>query len=305
MKHRLILCASVLALGNLSASAGRANELEVRAVVAPGITVADLDRSLAFYRDVLTFESAGDPRMEEAAGRRTRTVQLRLGDESFELIQPIPSPGRPIPADSRANDLWFQHIAIVVEDMTRAHARLLEHGVRAISTAPQRLPAWNPRAAGIEAFYFQDPEGHPLELIHFPPDKGDPRWRRTSERLFRGIDHPAIAVADTAASLRFYRDRLGLRVVGSGENYGIEQERLSAVPGARVRITTLRAPRGPGIELLEYLNPRDGRPAPSDGRWNDLWRWRTRLALARHPRSAGPLDPRDPDGHVLSLEEAP
>ncbi|MGH8595737.1 MAG: VOC family protein, partial [Gammaproteobacteria bacterium] len=42
-------------------------------------------------------------------------------------------------------------------------------------------------------------------------------------------------------------------------------------------ISGLRAQRGPGIEFLEYLTPRDGRPAPKDTRANDLWHWQTTL----------------------------
>jgi len=49
------------------------------------------------------------------------------------------------------------------------------------------------------------------------------------------------------------------------------------VPGARLRITTLRATEGPAIELLEYLAPRDGRPYPRDTRGEDLVRWHTLL----------------------------
>jgi catechol 2,3-dioxygenase-like lactoylglutathione lyase family enzyme len=84
-------------------------------------------------------------------------------------------------------------------------------------------------------------------------------------------------VGDTEASLRFYRDVLGLEVAGEAENYGPEQERLNNVFGARLRITALRAPSGPGIEFLEYLAPRDGRPAPPDLRANDLGHWQTTL----------------------------
>jgi hypothetical protein len=54
-------------------------------------------------------------------------------------------------------------------------------------------------------------------------------------------------------------------------NFGPEQAALSAVPGARVRITGLRAAAGPGVELLEYEAPRDGRPLPPDTRASDLW----------------------------------
>ena len=42
--------------------------------------------------------------------------------------------------------------------------------------APQLLPKTIPNAAGIRAFYFRDPDGHPLEMLQFPPDKGDPKW---------------------------------------------------------------------------------------------------------------------------------
>ena len=121
------------------------------------------------------------------------------------------------------------------------------------------MPEWNKNAAGIKAFYFRDPDGHPLELISFPRGKGDPRWQRDGEDLFLGIDHTAIAVEDTERSLRFYRDMLGFRVTGGSLNYGTEQEHLNHVFGSRVRITSLRSSAGPGIEFLEYVTPRDGR----------------------------------------------
>jgi catechol 2,3-dioxygenase-like lactoylglutathione lyase family enzyme len=149
--------------------------------------------------------------------------------------------------------------------------------VRNASTEPQRLPDWNKNAAGIRAFYFRDPDGHFLELLQFPPDKGLAKWHTPSNHLFMGIDHTAIVVSNTEQSLRFYRDMLGMRIVGMSENYGTEQEHLNNVSGAHLRITSLRAQSGPGIELLEYLSPRDGRPAPSDERANDLVHWQTTI----------------------------
>ncbi|MBI5863632.1 MAG: GNAT family N-acetyltransferase [Planctomycetes bacterium] len=140
--------------------------------------------------------------------------------------------------------------------MDQAHAWLHEKMVRHASKDPQRLPDWNQNAAGIKAFYFRDPDGHFLEVLEFPPDKGDPKWHRKGSAgvapapLFLGIDHTAIVVGDTEASLRFYRDLLGFRVVGGGENFGLEQEALNNVPGAHLRITTLRAESGPAIEFL-------------------------------------------------------
>jgi catechol 2,3-dioxygenase-like lactoylglutathione lyase family enzyme len=305
-----------------------------QAVEAIGITVADMERAVDFYSRVLFFqklsdvELAGDAleRLYGVAGLRLRVVRMRLGEELIELSEPLAPQGRPIPADSRSHDRWFQHIAIIVSDMDQAYLWLRRQGVRHLSPAPQRLPDWNPNAGGIQAFYFADPDGHPLEILQFPPDKGHPRWQRPEAQVFLGIDHTAIVVGDTQASLAFYRDALGMTVVGRSENWGPEQERLNDVAGARLRITTLRAAAGPGIELLEYLTPRDGRPAPDDIRANDLVHWQTLLtvrevsmaarALGMRPFgmvSPGvvPLPPRmgfrdgfvlrDPDGHAIQL----
>jgi catechol 2,3-dioxygenase-like lactoylglutathione lyase family enzyme len=282
-------------------AAGRA-----RAVGAIGLTVSDLTRSVAFYRDVLGFEEEAQAEIAGAAfeestglpGARARVAVMRLGEERLELTEYGAPTGRPAPADGRSNDAWFQHVAIVTSDIEQGHLWLLRHGARPVSPAPQRLPDWNPAAGGIKAFYFRDPDGHPLELIEFPADKGDARWRRASEGIFLGIDHTAIVVRDTATSLRFYRDALGLRVAGESLNWGPEQERLNDVPGARLRITALRAPAGPGVELLEYLEPRTGRPAPPDTAVNDLVHWHTTVLVDGTARERLV---RDPDQHVVRL----
>jgi catechol 2,3-dioxygenase-like lactoylglutathione lyase family enzyme len=309
----------------------------VREVARVGCTVSDLDRSVEFFTTVLDFrkidehEYAGDglERLTGVFASRVRTATLILGDEEFELTQYLAPAGRAIPADSRSNDLWFQHVAIVVSDMDRAYARLREHGVGYVSSGPQTLPGTIPNAAGISAFYFKDPDGHVLELIHFPPGKGDPRWQRASDagdqhaaqRLFLGIDHTAIGVADTEASLGFYRDTLGLRVAGGSVNFGTEQEHLNGVFGCVVRITTLKPERGPAVELLEYVSPSGGRGFPADSRACDLWHWqittrvgsvagadRAAAELGASRVSAGVIEDapggpasmiRDPDGHAV------
>jgi catechol 2,3-dioxygenase-like lactoylglutathione lyase family enzyme len=117
--------------------------------------------------------------------------------------------------------------------------------------------------------------------------------------LFLGIDHTAIATGDTAKGIAFYRG-IGLRVAGGSENYGPEQERLNAVPGAHLRITTMRADEGPGVELLEYLAPKTGRPMPADERSDDLVHWRTTMSA---DGVSGSCAVRDPDGHVMEVHE--
>jgi catechol 2,3-dioxygenase-like lactoylglutathione lyase family enzyme len=260
-------------------------------------------------------------------------VRMQLGEESIELVQVLAPAGRPLPADFRSNDRWFQHIAVIVSDMDRAYARLEAAHAAHASPEPQRLPDWNPNAGGISAYYFKDPDGNHLEILQFPPGKGAAKWHRSSgaaqtrSALFLGIDHTAIVTGDSDASIAFYGS-LGFAVAGRSDNYGPEQERLNNVFGAHLRITALRAAAGPGIELLEYLSPRTGRPYPPDSTAADRWQWSINL----HESGQGPLEPdgrwrwissnpvqlparelgfaqafmlRDPDGHAINLEHSP
>ncbi len=307
----------------------------VREVGAIGLTVGDLRRELVFYTNTLPFElvsiSEVSNREQDAllglSDVKLRVAMLKLGNERITLMEHLVNKGRPIPADSQSYDHWFQHIAIVVRDMDRAYEQLRQHKVKHVSTTPQTLPVWNKGAAGIKAFYFRDPEDHVLEIIFFPPGKGDPKWQQAGTNIFLGIDHTAIVVSDTDKSLAFYRDLLGLRVAGESENFGVEQEHLNQVFGARLRITALRAERGPGIEFLEYIAPPGGRALPENAKANDLIFWHTDLlaneinglGLRLHDRgtrfvsappvrlrggSSDSLDRvmlRDPDGHALEL----
>jgi catechol 2,3-dioxygenase-like lactoylglutathione lyase family enzyme len=317
------------------------------AVVTVGMTVDDMDRALDFYTGVLAFQTVADfersgaevEHLSGVFGAAQRVCRLTLGAETIELTDYLAPQSRPVPIDSRSNDRWFQHVAIITPDMAGAYQHLRRHKVRHASTGPQRLPDWNPSAGGIEAFYFHDPDGHVLEILAFPPGKGDPKWRRLARehpgRLFLGIDHTAIVVADTDASLGFYQGVLGMVVAGTSENWGTEQEHLNNVFGARLRITSLRCASegaaGPAIELLEYLAPQGGRPYPADARASDLVHWQTTvlvpdasraLAAARGAAAplvspgvvgaAGPDDGfarglllRDPDGHAMRLVEGP
>jgi hypothetical protein len=69
-------------------------------------------------------------------------------------------------------------------------------------------------------------------------------------------------------------------VRGASENYGIEQEHLNNVFGARLFITSLGAPAGPAGEFLDYLAPATGRLVAVDTQANDLWHWQIRMATS-------------------------
>lgn len=314
-----------LALLILSGSPARAEAQAVRTI---GLTVSSLDRTERFYRDTLDFHAAERKRMRDPslnalfglADEGLDVLTMQLGDQEVEFTQ-FERPGRPYPADSRSPDLWFQHFAIVVSDMDAAYARVRAAGVEPISlNGPETLPERN---GHVRAFKFRDPDGHPLELLWFPPGQGRPVWRQKAG-LFLGIDHSAIAIASTNASLAFYRDLLGLRVTYAVTNEGDTQERLDGATGAVVRITGLQPskPEAPGIEFLDYRWPATGRPA-SDIHADDIAHAHLTLVVRDLPKilespglrrlsathavavrgvcSASILDP---DGHVLVLEEA-
>src|SRR5205823_3368792 len=251
-RHRSRILAALVALAVWAPGHALPRRALVEAVDSIGMTVSDMERSVRFFTDVLTFEPVSD---------------VEVTGEPYEQLEGV--------------------------------------------------------------FGVKDPDGHPLEILQFPPGKGDPKWQWPSGRLFLGIDHTALVTGNTEASLGFYRDVLGLEVKGESENYGIEQEHLNGVFGARLRSTALRAAHGPGIDLLGYRAPRDGRPMPSDEHANDVAHWQTRLlsrdgdaatslgkaraplvspgAVALPGRELGfsnGLMVRDPDGHVMEVVEA-
>jgi catechol 2,3-dioxygenase-like lactoylglutathione lyase family enzyme len=312
------------------------NSSLVLAVESIGMTVSDMDQSVAFYSDVLTFTPVSDVEVDGPEydqlwgifGVRARVVRMQLGEQQLELIQFLAPPDvRPIPVPSYSNDLWFQHIAIVVRDMEAAWAQLRKHHVRQLSPRPQTIPISNPSAAGIKAMKFRDPDGHNLELLWFPEGKGNPVWHKPTNNLFLGIDHTALTVRSTENSIRFYRDLLGMTVVGGTLNMGAEQEHLDSLPGARARVTGMAPQIGPpGVEFLEYELPNTGRPIPPDSHPTDLWHWQTTVVVPDVEAVAAAVRPtatfvspavvtlrenmlgfekgvlvRDPDGHAIQI----
>jgi catechol 2,3-dioxygenase-like lactoylglutathione lyase family enzyme len=311
----------------------------VKAVSTIGFTVSNLDRSVELFTQALGFQKVSEfgvsgteyEQLEGILGIRMRIARLRLGDELIELTEYLAPKGRPIPVPSYSHDRWFQHVAIVVKDMDKAYQHVKKFNLQQISPEPQTLPEWNLPAAGIKAFKFRDPDGHNLELLYFPPGKGRPKWHRPTDSLFLGIDHTAITIGNTAASLKFYRDLLGMKVAGESVNHGITQDRLDGLFGARVHITGISPPGNPpSIEFLEYQTPPGGRPMPHSSKSNDLWHWRTTLIVddletaTKALRANGvqfvsskPVEipekerfgfrkailVQDPDGHVMRLVE--
>ncbi len=297
-----------------------------------GITVADLDRQAGFFRDALGLD-CGPLRVEDDPARLDllglprgtvlRIAEIRVGQQVLELAQFDP-PGRPYPAKPASNDPWFQHVALVYGDINAVWQRLQGHHAGTVTQGrPDLLP---PNTGGVTAFKFRDPEGHPLELIAFPPGAGAPVWQDGTGSGIIGYDHSAVVVTDLAESLAFYRDILGFRIASRSLNQGPEQDRLDGLQGCLVDVVALAPSEAavPHIELLHYRTPASLRLRAEVGARD--------IASARQIHQTGELDAiviraraagirfvspgivtpgdggraatlRDPDGHMIVLTD--
>ena len=253
-----------------------------------GFTSADLRRAADFYA-ALGFKPIGTEAVNAAdlavlgmEGARAERLSMRLGQQNVEFLQ-FESTGRAYPENSTSTDLWFQHIAIAVSDMGEAYARVTAAGGQPITEGgPQTLP---PNTGGVTAFKFRDPEGHPLELLAFPPGIGDRAWQaKPGASPFLGIDHTAIAVSDTARSRAFY-EGLGFRAEPGSDNRGSGQEHLDSVAADRVAVVPLELSEAPPhLELLGY-EVGSRRPMPPGTCVADLWS--TRVFIEGRSSSRG------------------
>jgi catechol 2,3-dioxygenase-like lactoylglutathione lyase family enzyme len=278
----------------------------MRRLASFGLTTPDAHRLSEFYQRVLSFrlleiERRSGPDFERLTGMAggASAISLGLGDDVIELLQ-FDRPGRPYPAGTISSDLCFQHFAIIVADVQLAYQRLVSAGGwTAISTdGPQQLPA---SSGGVTAFKFRDPDGHPLELLVFPDGQMPEYWQaRASGNLFLGVDHSAVSVADSAASIAFY-EGLGLHVAARSLNTGPEQERLDAVSHAEVEVTALEPEQAtPHVELLCYRSVTRGQSTIV--RSNDVAATRLIFEVdGPSSESATPQGLIDPDGHHLVI----
>ena len=254
------------------------------------LNVGALAAAARFYCEALGFVVAR-PEMPDAAlarvlgVRAVRTVHLRRGAQLLELSVCQPA-GAAMPAGGHANDAWFQHCALVTDDIGSAYEKLRGFAFTPISrNGPQTLPG------GVSAFKFRDPEGHPLELIAFPtPDPA----------TAGGIDHSAICVADPARSIAFYTARLGLAVRQRQVNEGPAQDALDDLSRTTVDVIAMAGPvPGPHVELLHYRTPQGGAGVAHP---NDIAASRLVFCGAA-PQPDAELDLlHDPDGHAVLLD---
>ena len=70
-----------------------------------------------------------------------------------------------------------------------------------------------------------------------------------------GVDHVGVTVSDVARSLGFWRDLLGLEVLGRGTVEWEHLDRLVALEDTRIEWCELALPGGGKVELSRYHRP--------------------------------------------------
>ena len=130
-----------------------------------GLTVADLDRSLTFYRDiagmevlnVLDLDSEGFGRLTHNPGARLRTALLGSGTFQLQLVQYTTGGGAPLDVDHRCPGA--PHLSFWVADVDALYDRLTQH--EDVTVTSDRIEV----VPGIRSFYVADPDGVPVEFI--------------------------------------------------------------------------------------------------------------------------------------------
>jgi lactoylglutathione lyase len=116
------------------------------------IRVLDLDKSLAFYRDVLELTPSHTLDFPDFS-----LVYLRNAANDVEIELTL-NKGRTEPY---THGTGYGHVAVVVEDLDASHAR-----VTALGYAPNPIKEFKRGEELLARFYFvQDPDGYKIEML--------------------------------------------------------------------------------------------------------------------------------------------
>ncbi len=148
-----------------------------------GITVADLDRSVAFWerlvggvaRDRAVLDGPRVAEMVGYPGVRIERCWVDLpGEVALELLHYRDRDEAPYPEGTAAPG--NVHVCLRVPDMDAAHAHALACGARAVSERPIEVAA-GPNA-GTRLAYLRDPDGVTIELVQPAPTNDQGRGER-------------------------------------------------------------------------------------------------------------------------------
>jgi len=141
-----------------------------------GICVSDMDRSLAFYRDLLGFRFEHELRLEgepgdtllRLHGSKLHATYLERDGVRIELLH-FASPPPPPPRSRVMNERGLTHLSFRVVDLEATVTALRAAGVRIVEETVIRLPEFQAAAC-----FIVDPDGQLIELVQSPGDPAAP-----------------------------------------------------------------------------------------------------------------------------------
>jgi catechol 2,3-dioxygenase-like lactoylglutathione lyase family enzyme len=155
-------------------STSRSRSTRIISADHTGITVSNLERSLAFWRNVLGFElshtahQTGEMATEitGVAGAEIKLAVVKTpGGHKVELLEYLAPPERKRHVDLRPCDVGSVHVALIVDDLEAILSAINASGWKAAGK-PQTLQS-GPNA-GKRVVYVRDPDGTTLELMQRP-----------------------------------------------------------------------------------------------------------------------------------------
>ncbi len=152
----------------------RSQPFRIIAADHTGITVSNLERSLAFWRDVLGFELSHTAHQtgemaSEITGVAAAEIKLAVvktpGGHKIELLEYIAPADRKRHVDFRPCDVGSVHVALIVDDLDAVLSAINVSGWKAAGK-PQTLQS-GPNA-GKRVVYVRDPDGTTIEFMQQP-----------------------------------------------------------------------------------------------------------------------------------------
>ena len=218
--------------------------------------VADLDRSLQFYRDGLGLEVSGpirpfEPnetimRLGNIMGAQTRYTALKVPGSvmGVELIEYKDIDRRPV--HPRFQDPGTGNLSIRVRDVDATLARLKKAGGRVVTLGGVPVEI----LGRIRVVFLQDPDGFLVEVSQPIPLPAATK-ETPGNVLGAGFE---LTIADTEQTVAFYRDLLGLQpTVGASFNGDKLMADTAGTSGAEFRQTRLQVPgSSDAFTLIEF-----------------------------------------------------
>jgi catechol 2,3-dioxygenase-like lactoylglutathione lyase family enzyme len=231
-----------------------------------GITVSDLDRSVAFYVGTLGVEGArtqvsDQPYLSGVTGFPGCSLKIGFvqveGDTSvLEIIEYVhPKGGQVGDEFGRAGT---RHICWSVDNLSAIYERLSARGVRFL--APPSVVGEGPWR-GFRGVFLRDPDGLLLELIE-PPSPRDGSGRLTN------MVHTGFAVSNLETALRFFCDKLGLEVSSRYEGESDYTRHFGGLADPFLSAAWLSIPNTDS--LVELWELRDPKQSPADAATNTV-----------------------------------